>query len=125
MSDRIYPVPVKAASRINSWGAWPFDAEPQIREWNHGHLTFVRGPVFKCVDCAEFCQSHTYGAAVLDGDWLCDDCLIVRARAEVDRRNDEFLKQPRVYFPEEAEGAARPQPDRGRCRHRLRRGKDR
>jgi hypothetical protein len=36
--------------------------------------------VFKCTDCNAFCYPHKHGAAVLDGDWFCDDCLIERAR---------------------------------------------
>ena len=104
MPDYIYPVPIKPASRIASWGGWPEDVRPTLWAWNHGderplhdhkrisRLSFrrsLRGSlyepgvhVFKCTDCEEFCAPHRNGAAVLDGDWLCDDCLIARARAE-------------------------------------------
>lgn len=93
MSDRIYPVPVKPASGINSWNGWPDDVRDTLRHWNGGHrgLSFRRSAtgsifepsvcVFKCVDCEQFCAAHRHGAAVFKGDWLCDDCLIARARA--------------------------------------------
>jgi hypothetical protein len=80
----LYPLPLKPATRINTWTAWPPDVEPILRDWhrNRGHLTFTRGPIFKCVDCTRFCEAHQHGAAVLKGDWLCDECLIARARAQ-------------------------------------------
>lgn len=100
-SDLIYPVPVKPATGINRWGDWPQDVEPVLLSWNSGprsrrkeygdhSLSFRRSlrgsifepsmSVFKCVDCSEFCEPHAHGAAVLDEDWLCDECLIGRAR---------------------------------------------
>ncbi len=75
------------------WGSWPDDVRPILESWNAGprakrkeygdhSLSFRRWlGVFKCWDCARFCEPHANGAAVLDGDWLCDDCLIARARA--------------------------------------------
>lgn len=100
MPDRIYPVPVKPASNISSWSGWPADVVDTLRQWNSGRgvpgrrrasLSFRQTlsgsffdpsvSVFKCTDCAEFCKPHGHGAAVLGGDWLCDDCLIARARA--------------------------------------------
>lgn len=91
MTERIYPVRVKPASGIGRWGQWPQDVEQLLRWWNkQGRLTFRRTAtgsifdpqvnVFKCEDCSEFCEPHAHGAAVLDGDWLCDDCVITRAR---------------------------------------------
>lgn len=99
MADRIYPVPVKPASKIGTWSAWPADVVETLKMWNGGRgvpgkrrarLTFRRTSsgsifepsvnVFKCEDCSAFCKSHSCGAAVLDGAWLCDDCLIARAR---------------------------------------------
>lgn len=84
MAERIYPVRVKPASDIGRWGQWPEDVEGLLHWWNkQGRLTFHRtatGNVFKCEDCGEFCEPHTHGAAVLSGDWLCDDCVIARAR---------------------------------------------
>jgi hypothetical protein len=100
----IYPVPVKPPSGINSWEGWPHDVVRVLKTWNSGqglrgpgkvtrrhHLSFRRSQtgsifephltVFKCVDCLQFCKPHGSGAAQLDGDWLCDDCLIARARA--------------------------------------------
>lgn len=88
---RIYPVPIKPATDINTWSGWPVDVVETLRKWNRGRLSFRRtqtGSIFepdvatfKCVDCAQFCKAHRHGAAQLDGDWLCDDCLIARARA--------------------------------------------
>lgn len=90
--DRIYPVPVKPPSAINSWPGWPEDVYETLWAWNHrkveagqlvSRLSFGRRTgVFKC-DCGEFCLPHRGGAAVLDGVPLCDDCLIARARAEL------------------------------------------
>jgi len=80
----IYPVPIKPATKINGWNGWPEDVVETLRHWNRGHrgLTFSRaGNVFKCTDCAAFCEVHIHGGAVLNGDPLCDDCLIGRARA--------------------------------------------
>jgi hypothetical protein len=89
--DRIYPVPVKPKSTITNWGQWPADAEPQIRKWNRqGLLSFGgSGGVFKCIDCQEFCL-HGMTAFVRTrrekkrgwdhGAYICDDCLIERAR---------------------------------------------
>lgn len=92
MTTRIYPVPIKPRSAINSWDGWPEDVVGALRRWNSGHLSFRRSAtgslfspvyaVFKCEDCEEFCETHPHGAAVLDGAWLCDDCLIARARED-------------------------------------------
>lgn len=86
MSDRIYPVPIKPASDIYTWSKWPADVEPILRHWNRGHrgLTFARIGIFKCTVCEEFCDSHTYGAAVMKGKPFCDDCIISEARAHAD-----------------------------------------
>jgi len=85
----------KPASDINRWGLWPADVEPKLRRWNSAEtskprLTFnrdayYRGPdqklrLFVCADCGESCEAHIYGVAELDGDLLCDDDLVVRAR---------------------------------------------
>lgn len=89
-AQRIYPVPVKPASNINTWAGWPDDVRDTLRTWNgrgsSHRLTFVwLGPsVFKCTDCGLFCKSHQHGAARLDGEFFCDDCLIARARASLD-----------------------------------------
>lgn len=80
---RIYPVAVKPPSGIGTWNAWPEDVHDTLREWNRSKgLSFVRtANVFKCEDCEAFCRAHEHGAAVLrDRTWLCDDCLITRAR---------------------------------------------
>jgi hypothetical protein len=94
VSDRIYPVPIKPASPISTWAGWPDDVRETIWDWNHhdhrplhdhrciSRLSFKRSShVFKCPDCEQFCEAHRNGAAVFDGEWLCDDCLIARARA--------------------------------------------
>lgn len=86
-SNRIYPVDLKPASGIDNWGKWPQDVEPLLKAWNGrhgGHKLSFGGPymsVFKCPDCERFCVPHRYGAAYLDGEHVCDDCLIERARA--------------------------------------------
>lgn len=79
--SRIYPVPVKPASSINSWGHWPEDCEPRIREIVAGF--YPTGGVFKCSICELFCQPHQYGVPHLNKatrEVLCDDCLIELAR---------------------------------------------
>jgi hypothetical protein len=99
----IYPVPIKQPSAIGRWTDWPQDVVKVLKVWNSGNglrgrdkatrrhwLSFRRSftgsifsgyvSVFKCVDCRQFCKPHGNGAAVLDGEWLCDDCLIARAR---------------------------------------------
>jgi hypothetical protein len=88
VSGRIYPVPVKPPSAINTWSGWPDDVRDTLRSWNgkgsSHRLSFIwygASSVFKCTDCEEFCAVHRHGAARLDGDWLCDDCLVARARA--------------------------------------------
>jgi hypothetical protein len=88
--DRIYPVAIKPKSAITTWGGWPDDVRDLLHVWNRyasAHsLSFRRsGNVFKCMDCEQFCEPAESGAAVLDGDWLCDDCLIQRARANTSR----------------------------------------
>lgn len=83
MAGRIYPVRVKPASEIQHWGQWPEDVRQPLRDLNKSgvrRLCFSRIGVFKCHGCDAFCDSHTYGAAVLDGDPYCDDCLIQTVR---------------------------------------------
>lgn len=85
-NERVYPVPVKPASDIQHWGQWPDDVRQTLRDWNKSRvrrLRFTHVGVFKCQACQQFCKSHTYGAAVLDGDPYCDDCLIDVARGWV------------------------------------------
>lgn len=100
----IYPIPIKPYSGISTWEGWPDDVRRVLKTWNSGMglrgadkatrrhwLSFRRSlsgslfsphlSVFKCADCSQFCKPHPSGAAVLDDDWLCDDCLIDRARA--------------------------------------------
>jgi hypothetical protein len=78
-----YPVPTKPASGIQSWEGWPDDVRDIIRDWNRRcGLSFVRGRIFKCDDCGEFCEPAAHGDAVFRGTLrLCDDCVIARARA--------------------------------------------
>jgi hypothetical protein len=87
VSEPIYPVDVKPPSFFDRWGQWPATVEPTLREWNRGRthrLTFVRMSVtFKCPDCDRFCCPHRHGAARLDGEFVCDDCLIQRAASEL------------------------------------------
>lgn len=92
-SDRIYPVPLKPASGIASWAGWPEDVVKTLKHWNSGDYWATRGKVsgqglsfrgwgvFKCADCEEFCEPQKNGTAMFNGDELCDDCLIERARS--------------------------------------------
>ena len=80
---------IKPATRIDTWSDWPDDVRGLLRWWNHydtQRLRFVRlqgdGATFVCPDCKNECVAHPYGSAVLDDDWLCDGCLVERARAE-------------------------------------------
>lgn len=80
-SDRIYPVPLKPASGISTWSGWPEDVRDLLHGWNHGAgLTFVRGGIFKCARCEEFCETHEHGRVEVRGVPYCDDCLIALAR---------------------------------------------
>ncbi len=85
--ERIYPVDLKRGLGIRSWHEWPDDVRQILWDWNHGYglhgksrLSFSNNQVFKCIDCNEFCQQHN--GAVLDGDLICDHCLIEKARKE-------------------------------------------
>lgn len=90
MSERIYPVPLKPKSGITCWSGWPDDVVETLRKWNRqGKLSFRGSQVFKCIDCALFCEPQSFTAAMLryktHGKWhklgnVCDDCLIARAR---------------------------------------------
>lgn len=113
--DRIYPVPIKPPSKIGTWDSWPEDVRPMIWGWNHHHpsgyrmmsaLSFVRSNmVFKCPDCEQFCVPHANGAAVLLGTWLCDDCLIQRAR-DAQGRDLGFWGPDTAWRRRTAKGAA-------------------
>jgi hypothetical protein len=104
LPERIYPVPVKPPTNIKSWGGWPDDVRPILWKWNHGHpgesrLRFTNNgfDVFKCPDCQEFCKQPL--GAELDGDFICDDCLIGRARAaiyEADMRRAAEVERARA-----------------------------
>lgn len=83
--ERIYPIKLKPASKINSWYQWPGDVRGILHEWNKrkegNRLSFpYNNFVFKCIDCKEFCEPHSTTTARLDGDFICDDCLIKKAR---------------------------------------------
>lgn len=92
-TDRIYPVPLKPASGIASWNGWPEDVVKTLKFWNSGDcwatqgkrigagLSFRGWGVFKCTDCKAFCEPQKNGTAIFNGDELCDECLIARARA--------------------------------------------
>jgi len=84
LSDRREPERWINAS-IGTWSGWPDDVRDTLHEWNRSKgLSFVRTHLtFKCEDRGSFCRAHEHGAAVLrDRTWLCDDCLINRARSE-------------------------------------------
>lgn len=94
---RIYPVPLKPASPIRSWRDWPEDVVEILKWWNGGHrgLSFSGHGVFKCPDCERFCEPQMYGTATIHGVEVCDDCLIVRARRALAKRETiERLGRP-------------------------------
>lgn len=77
---------IKPASEIRDWRGWPEDVRGQLLGWNKGPnapLSFRRLGEFECLGCKELCASHRYGAAVLSGNPLCDDCLIGYARGQL------------------------------------------
>ena len=76
-------------SGIESWNSWPDDVLPILTKWNKSkELTFVRinywrgNPkvIFQCEACLEWHEPASNGVAVLEGQTLCDMCLIVAAR---------------------------------------------
>jgi hypothetical protein len=77
---------IKPTSGIESWVGWPADVRELLREWNRGtrdrpmKLSFYRRGIFDCADCGVRCEPARSGVAYLNGSWLCDDCLIDRAR---------------------------------------------
>ena len=80
-------VEIKPASGIVNWAGWPDDVRDLLRGWNRGSkdrpmkLSFYRRGLFDCADCGARCEPASSGVAFLNGRWLCDDCLISRARA--------------------------------------------
>lgn len=87
----------KPASTISDWSGWPDDVREVLRHWNRytvGYLSFRRSyefpgrlRTFRCGDCHELAYHHANGTAVIGGQALCDDCLIVRARVALKKRN--------------------------------------
>lgn len=78
---RIYPLPVKARTKINRWADWPEDCVDAIRGMVSGW--YGTGGVFKCDDCNAYCEPHPYGVPHIGREHpaiVCDDCLIKRAR---------------------------------------------
>ena len=89
-------VDVKPSSGIERWGDWPNDVRPLLEHWNKSvwvGLSFYRRGLFDCDDCHARCEPSkdgvaTFGATTFGSrqwhkqrEWLCDDCLIARARA--------------------------------------------
>lgn len=68
---------IKPATEIETWSGWPKDVVGKLLHWNKGLGQF------ECCGCKELCQSHKYGAAVLSGQPLCDDCLVKYARGQL------------------------------------------
>jgi hypothetical protein len=87
---RLYPVDLKPPSPIRDWSGWPEDVQPILRAWNRKggahRLSFKGWRVFKCPDCEAFCAPQPNGTCVLDGEDICDYCIIERAR-----RNDSVI----------------------------------
>jgi predicted RNA-binding Zn-ribbon protein involved in translation (DUF1610 family) len=75
-------VDVWANSRILSWEGWPEDVVEIVRYWNRDkRLRFnYTSLTFKCPDCSRFVNAKGSTAARLDGAYVCDDCVIRRAR---------------------------------------------
>jgi hypothetical protein len=92
-SRELAGVTVWTKSKVIDWSGWPADVEPTLRHWNRkGRLSFRQetigfwGPpatglpclTAKCVDCGRFFNQRW--ACLLDNCWVCDDCVITRAR---------------------------------------------
>jgi len=82
--------PQLVPQKITNWPGWPADVHDVIWKWNHdGTLSFryasrprINGvPYFKCYDCARFIQIRGADRCMWNGQPLCEDCLIARARA--------------------------------------------
>lgn len=86
-------VEVKPASAITTWRDWPEDVRGLLEAWNSGppdafpKLSFYRRGLFNCTGCKARCEPATNGVVYLNKRWLCDDCLIVHARAYIERRD--------------------------------------
>lgn len=78
---------VKPASGIVDWSGWPADVRGLLAQWNSGSrerpikLSFRRCSLFDCADCSARCEGAKSGAASVNNQLICDDCLIDRARA--------------------------------------------
>lgn len=74
----------KVASRIKSWDGWPEDVVAALRDANKRKvLSFVYtlpNSIFKCEACLVW-HMVPGTVAVLNGEALCDDCLIIIARS--------------------------------------------
>lgn len=77
----VHPVPLKPRSNIRTWEDWPEDVQKVLKTWNSNWLlSFYGSRVYKCSDCSEYCEGHS-SVAFQNHEWVCDDCLIDRARS--------------------------------------------
>lgn len=92
MSEIVTSWPQLVPQRIRSWADWPKDVHDVIWEWNrkkklrfnYGSRTKINSiPYFQCFDCRRFIQLRGADRCVLNGQSLCEDCLIDRARKEI------------------------------------------
>lgn len=78
-------------SAIKDWSGWPDDVVEVVRAWNRAHrLRFVYpheiyealfpSCIFRCRGCSRFIDPAGSTACRLDGEVVCDDCVIDRAR---------------------------------------------
>lgn len=76
------PPPIYFHSSIVTWDGWPDDVREIVRRWNaDGRLRFVYlGMPFACPYCRRRVDSAGSTACRLHGLFVCDDCMIERAR---------------------------------------------
>jgi hypothetical protein len=82
-------VAVYSDSEIEDWAGWPEQIVGIVRAWNDAHrLRFVYpheifevfpSCIFRCRGCSRFVDPAGSTACRLDGEVVCDDCVIDRA----------------------------------------------
>jgi hypothetical protein len=77
---------IVTSSRVKSWEGWPDDVRETLRHWNCRRALSFRYThrLFKCPDCERFIDPAGTAACHLHESFICDDCIIDRARMTAD-----------------------------------------
>lgn len=90
-------VPILVQPIVRDWTGWPADVRKVLHKWNNkrrlrfaycgamwgGYGSGFEALTCKCVECGSFFNSSGTTACRLDGRWVCDDCIVTLARAEL------------------------------------------